>query len=49
MIEGFEPTAHLLQLYLDWKLGLVSESNLLKTLRFISISPYSKANTSTLP
>jgi putative transcriptional regulator len=32
MFEGFEPTSQLVQLYLDWKLGLVSESNLLEAL-----------------
>lgn len=32
MFEGFEPTTEILQLYVDWKLGNVSESNFLKAL-----------------
>jgi putative transcriptional regulator len=32
MFEGFEPTQELIQLYLDWKNGLVSESDFLTTL-----------------
>jgi len=32
MFEGFEPTGELVQLYVDWKLGNVSESNFLTAL-----------------
>ena len=32
MFEGFEPTQELIQLYVDWKNGLVSESDFLTTL-----------------
>jgi len=32
MFEGFEPTTELVQLYVDWKLGNVSESNFLTAL-----------------
>lgn len=32
MFEGFEPTTELVQLYVDWKLGTVSESNFLTAL-----------------
>lgn len=29
MFEGFEPTKELIQLYVDWKAGIISESDLL--------------------
>ncbi len=29
MFEGFEPTKELVQLYVDWKAGLVSDTDLL--------------------
>ena len=32
MFEGFEPTQELIQLYVDWKNGIVSESDFLTTL-----------------
>jgi len=32
MFEGFEPTSELVQLYVDWKKGSVSESNFLTAL-----------------
>ena len=32
MFEGFEPTQELIQLYVDWKVGLVSESDFLTKL-----------------
>jgi putative transcriptional regulator len=32
MFEGFEPTKELVQLYVDWKFGTVSESSFLKAL-----------------
>lgn len=32
MFEGFEPTTEIIQLYVDWKLGNVSESNFLTAL-----------------
>jgi putative transcriptional regulator len=32
IFEGFEPTTELVQLYVDWKLGNVSESNFLTAL-----------------
>ncbi len=32
MFEGFEPTRELIQLYVDWKTGLITESELLSTL-----------------
>ena len=32
MFEGFEPTKELIQLYVDWKTGLITESELLSTL-----------------
>lgn len=32
MFEGFEPTKELIQLYLDWKTGVVSEIELLDKL-----------------
>jgi hypothetical protein len=32
MFEGFEPTKELVQLYLDWKSKIISESDLLKKL-----------------
>ena len=32
MFEGFEPTKELIQLYVDWKKGIISETNLLVNL-----------------
>ena len=32
MFEGFEPTAELIQLYLDWKSGIVSQPDFLTRL-----------------
>ncbi len=32
MFEGFEPTKELIQLYVDWKTGKISESDLLNML-----------------
>lgn len=32
MFEGFEPTKELVQLYLDWKKGLLTENDLLTKL-----------------
>ena len=32
MFEGFEPTKELIQLYVDWKKGMISETNLLANL-----------------
>jgi hypothetical protein len=32
MFEGFEPTKELIQLYVDWKTGLISETDLLSKL-----------------
>lgn len=32
MFEGFEPTKELVQLYVDWKSGILSESDLLTKL-----------------
>jgi hypothetical protein len=32
MFEGFEPTKELVQLYLDWKSKIISESDLLNKL-----------------
>jgi putative transcriptional regulator len=32
MFEGFEPTKELIQLYLDWKTGLIPESDFLTKL-----------------
>lgn len=29
MFEGFEPTKELIQLYVDWKTGIISEADLL--------------------
>lgn len=29
MFEGFEPTKELIQLYVDWKTGIISETDLL--------------------
>ena len=29
MFEGFEPTKELIQLYVDWKFGIVSENDFL--------------------
>jgi hypothetical protein len=35
MFEGFEPTKELIQLYVDWKVGIVSESDFLTKLFII--------------
>lgn len=32
MFEGFEPTKELIQLYVDWKKGLISETDFLTNL-----------------
>lgn len=32
MFEGFEPTKELIQLYVDWKPGLISETDFLSKL-----------------
>lgn len=32
MFEGFEPTKELIQLYVDWKTGLISETDFLTNL-----------------
>lgn len=32
MFEGFEPTQELIQIYIDWKIGIISETNLLTKL-----------------
>ena len=32
MFEGFEPTQELIQMYIDWKVGIISETNLLTNL-----------------
>jgi hypothetical protein len=32
MFEGFEPTKELVQIYVDWKTGLLSETDLLSKL-----------------
>lgn len=32
MFEGFEPTKELIQLYLDWKTGIISETDFLANL-----------------
>lgn len=32
MFEGFEPTKELIQLYVDWKTALISETNFLAKL-----------------
>ena len=32
MFEGFEPTKEIIQLYVDWKKGTISETNLLANL-----------------
>ena len=32
MFEGFEPTRELIQLYVDWKTGLISEADFLAKL-----------------
>lgn len=36
MFEGFEPTTELIQLYVDWKSGEISEANLLNKLYSIN-------------
>ena len=35
MFEGFEPTSELIQLYVDWSSGTISESDLLLRLHAI--------------
>jgi hypothetical protein len=35
MFEGFEPTKELIQLYVDWKTGIISETNFLTKLHAI--------------
>ncbi len=35
MFEGFEPTKELIQLYVDWKTGLISETDFLGKLHTI--------------
>ncbi len=35
MFEGFEPTKELIQLYVDWKTGIISETDLLAHLYII--------------
>ncbi len=35
MFEGFEPTKELVQLYVDWKIGTISDSDLLTKLNAI--------------
>ena len=35
MFEGFETTKELIQLYVDWKKGIISETNLLANLHNI--------------
>jgi hypothetical protein len=35
MFEGFEPTKELVQLYVDWKTGEISDSDLLSRLNTI--------------
>ena len=35
MFEGFEPTKELIQIYIDWKIGIISETNLLIKLQAI--------------
>jgi putative transcriptional regulator len=35
MFEGFEPTKELIQLYVDWKTGLISETDFLCKLHTI--------------
>ncbi len=32
MFEGFEPTKELIQLYVDWKIGIISETDFLAKL-----------------
>lgn len=32
MFEGFEPTKELIQLYIDWKAGIISETDFLANL-----------------
>lgn len=32
MFEGFEPTKELIQLYVDWKTGIISETDFLDNL-----------------
>lgn len=36
MFEGFEPTKELIQLYVDWKLGIISEIDLLTKLHSLN-------------
>jgi len=35
MFEGFEPNKELVQLYVDWKAGIISESDLLTKLHSV--------------
>jgi len=35
MFEGFEPTKELVQLYVDWKAGIISDSDLLTKLQSV--------------
>jgi putative transcriptional regulator len=35
MFEGFEPTKELIQLYVDWKAGIISDSDLLTKLQSV--------------
>lgn len=35
MFEGFEPTKELIQLYVDWKTGIISETDFLANLYII--------------
>jgi len=35
MFEGFEPTKELIQLYVDWKTGIISETDFLTNLYII--------------
>ena len=37
MFEGFEPTKELIQLYVDWKTGIISEADLLIKLNDIYV------------
>jgi putative transcriptional regulator len=37
MFEGFEPTKELVQIYVDWKAGIIPDSELLKKLYAIYV------------
>lgn len=37
MFEGFEPTKELIQLYVDWKLGIITETDLLTRLYALNV------------